>query len=292
MRQHPVQLVRLLARPVTTRQRNGLRRKNPRTVQGPASAQHLGEAEHVGRRRDGADPGHFGVLLLERAVRSEIAVAGMRGPDISTHVGNDVSCLEVGAPPDSRVAHRERLEQILPGKVAKGPVLRIGPTHHLAQQSLVRQRRIGDMLARGLGRMHVLADGRNDLLQPIDAHPRPRRPHHRQPRGVRHQMEHGDLAAQATAELRNHLRDPARERKPSKLDRPQRQHVGKRLGDGEDAEYRIGAQRPLPLRVLRTDRCAQPDTSVAGNGDHRTEVKLPRYVGLDHRAQMLEPLPT
>ena len=89
------------------------------------------------------------------------------------------------------------------------------------------------------------------------------------------------------AKLRNDFRHSRGERELAELDRTQRQDVGERLGDGEDAEHRIRAQRPRAPANPRRRRVAwMPTCPWRATMITAAVIELARHVRLDHFLQM------
>ncbi len=182
----------------------------------------------------------------------------------------------------------EGLKQILAQNVPIGALFRIDAASSLTQQRVIEQRRVVHAHARGLDRQSRLADRGNDFRHSIDVHARASLEHARQSGAMGQQVKYRDAITQSPAELRDDLRDRRGQSQQASLDGLEDEDVGKRLGHGEQAEYRIECHLALLCLAAVAKGFEIRRLPAPMYGNHTAEVKSRGNVALDGGAQIAE----
>ncbi len=157
-------------------------------------------------------------------------------------------------------------------------------------RGVVGDGRIVDLLLRLADGVHVLADRRDDLVQPVDVHARLGREHAGQARGVGEQVEHIDVLAQGRR------RTPGsrwrtlvvRARSPSSMARNTSTLVIALVT--EKIENTLSSARGLVLASSAWPKaCSTPHLAAARHLDHLRPGICPCDVLVDHRLQVVQP---
>ena len=235
-------------------------------------------------------PGHLREFLGEGALRPQVAAAQVLLRGMAAEVGKDVPFLEILAQAYGGVLHLQRRQDLVLHQLAVGAPPGVRAPHRLAHEGVVAQRRIMRALSRRVHGAHVLADGGDDLVQPVYVHARPGDPDRGQARGVGQQMEKSDVLARLAGELGNDLGDLGGQGELPLFYGAKDQDIGDGLGHGKQAEYGIHPQRAAVFRVGKAYGLAQSRFAVPGDHDHRAEVTVPVYIFPYRRAQVFQPV--